>query len=58
MMEENDNRSLEEKFLDEFKELEVYIVAKCNLKDEFISFSRALTNPSLGINTRKFRLFK
>lgn len=44
MMEENDNRSLEEKFLDEFKELEVYIVAKCNLKDEFISFSRALTN--------------
>lgn len=31
-------------FLDHFRELETYVVSHCNLNDDFISFSRALTN--------------
>lgn len=34
---------LEKEFLDEFKILENYLVSKSNLKDDFVSFSRALT---------------
>lgn len=39
----NTNQDLEDIFLDNFKELEAYLVAHCNLNDDYVSFSRALT---------------